>query len=94
MTPVFDGVRQRGGRTGVLRGAHRVKAKPLERSEDPVEQLPGVPAASIDAPSARLSLGKVASPQSLPLFHRAFSTVKLFRNLINGHAGVRGCPLR
>jgi hypothetical protein len=35
-------------------------------------------AASIDAPSARLSLGQVASPQSLPPFHRATPIVNQF----------------
>lgn len=38
-------------------------------------------AASIDAPSARLSLGQVASPQSLPPFHRATPIVNQFDTL-------------
>src|SRR5262249_44375984 len=35
---------------------------------------------SIDAPSARLSLGLVASPQSQPPFHRATATIPVLRH--------------
>jgi hypothetical protein len=48
-------------------------------------------AASIDAPSARLSLGQVASPQSLPPFHRATPIVNQFDTL---HKSSRSVALR
>jgi hypothetical protein len=49
---------------------HTVQAKTYWKEKTPAarEVRRGF-SASIDAPSAQLSLGQVASPQSLPLFH-------------------------
>jgi hypothetical protein len=81
MAPVFDGrvIRVEESRLTMFE-RHTVQAKTISQKVKTPATHEGVPGltASIDAPSARLSLGQVASPQSLPPFHRATLIVNQF----------------